>query len=218
MALEYSYVINPTGPAENHIVREMFDDVKDYINDADNFDFASKALDNLASTSVNTDIGMNSHKLTGLSAGTAAGHSVRFEQIKLLQVVSATGTTSTSLTSATLANTVVTASITPTSASNKVKVTAMFVVSIPAAAATSLITLNRDSTNVSPNGSGFITRADIVDGVNTAVPICFSWIDSPATTSATTYTIRANNNNASGTVSFGAATNFAWVIILEEVA
>lgn len=33
MAFDYSYVMPPTGQADNHIVREMFDDVKTYIND-----------------------------------------------------------------------------------------------------------------------------------------------------------------------------------------
>jgi len=41
---------------------------------------ANTALSNLASTAVNVDINMNSHKLTGLSAGTTAGDSVRYEQ------------------------------------------------------------------------------------------------------------------------------------------
>lgn len=30
MALSYNHVINPVGPADNHILREMFDDVKSY--------------------------------------------------------------------------------------------------------------------------------------------------------------------------------------------
>ena len=41
---------------------------------------ANTALSNLAATAVNTDINMNSHKLTSLSAGTTAGDSVRYEQ------------------------------------------------------------------------------------------------------------------------------------------
>ena len=56
MALDYKYVIQPVGLAENHIIREMFEDVKNYINDSSNFDFANKALSNLASVAINTSL------------------------------------------------------------------------------------------------------------------------------------------------------------------
>lgn len=50
---------------------------------------ATKALDNLASTAVNVDINMNTHKLTALSAGSTAGDSVRYEQAILITGVNA---------------------------------------------------------------------------------------------------------------------------------
>lgn len=56
MSFDYKYVLPPTGQPDSHILREMFDDIKAYINDTDNFDFASKALDNLASVAINTSL------------------------------------------------------------------------------------------------------------------------------------------------------------------
>lgn len=82
MSFDYKYVINPTGPAENHIIREMFDDIKDYINDTDNFDFANKALSNLASVAINTSLVSDTDNTDDLGSSTKAWKDVYAASIK----------------------------------------------------------------------------------------------------------------------------------------
>jgi len=56
MSFDYSYVLPPTGPAENQIVREMFDDIRTYVNA-----LANTALSNLASVAINTTLVSDAH-------------------------------------------------------------------------------------------------------------------------------------------------------------
>ena len=52
-------------------------------------DLAGKQINALGTVAWAADQAMGSHKLTGLSAGSAAGHSVRYEQVMLLSGVNA---------------------------------------------------------------------------------------------------------------------------------
>lgn len=55
----------------------------------------STAITKDGQTTVAADLPMNSHKFTGLSAGSSAGHSVRYEQVGLLAVANAWTATQT---------------------------------------------------------------------------------------------------------------------------
>lgn len=168
-----------------------------------------------AITMSGSTIAMGANKITGLANGTASADAAAFGQIKVLQNVFATGTTSSSVTSSTFGATQVTGSITPTSASNRVKVTAMFMSYTPIAAGTAIYYLARGSTKLG-SGSAMIQQGNSGAGVTFSTgSILISWIDSPATTSATSYTVYAKNENAVGTVTVG--NGYDWSVILEEI-
>jgi hypothetical protein len=134
---------------------------------------------------------------------------------KVVQVVSGTTRTAVASSSSTFADTGITATITPTSASNKI---AVFVV---------VATVFKQTNDTSANFKllrGATTIADMANinytggatpAIMTAVPINF--VDSPATTSATTYKVQfnSNSNNAQITVQFTGATDSS--IILMEI-
>jgi hypothetical protein len=165
-----------------------------------------------AVSNVDANASMGGFKITSIANGTASNDAAAFGQIKLLQVVVATGTTSTSLTSATATATVVTTSITPSSSSNRVRITVSFACYTPSASGGSQLEIRRGSTRLSNN----------VGMANPGTPsgtggsqVAMIWIDSPATTSSTTYTVYGTNINASGTITIG--NGYDWVIILEEI-
>jgi hypothetical protein len=134
---------------------------------------------------------------------------------KIVQVVSGTTRTAVASSSNVFADTGITATITPTSASNKI---AVFVV---------VATVFKQTNDTSANFKllrGATTIADMANinytggatpAIMTAVPINF--VDSPATTSATTYKVQfnSNSNNDKITVQFTGATDSS--IILMEV-
>jgi hypothetical protein len=134
---------------------------------------------------------------------------------KVVQVVSGTTTTAVASSSSTFADTGITATITPTSASNLIMV---FVV---------VATVFKQTNDTSANfrlvrGATTIARADTLLYTGGATPaimasVPMNYVDSPATTSATTYkvTFNSNSNNAQVTVQFGGTTTSS--IILMEV-
>jgi hypothetical protein len=123
---------------------------------------------------------------------------------KVLQVVSPTHYTTTgSTTSSTLTNSGVSATITPSSTSSKILVLGSFALGISAQANRTGVGLRRDSTDIGLgvasgsrpavfNGSGLADQYTV-----TGIPIAF--LDSPSTTSATTYhlTYRARSGYTS---------------------
>lgn len=122
---------------------------------------------------------------------------------KVLQVVQATYSTSTSSTSTTFADTGLTLSITPSVATSKILV----MVSLPAEVggndtdAGGATRLMRDSTAVfTPTGSNFNESLYFYTGGGAtygAAMQTYSYQDSPATTSATTYKVQFKVYNAS---------------------
>ena len=122
----------------------------------------------------------------------------------VLQVVQTTYNTSTTINTATFTDTGLSLSITPKSATSKILVTINQQVRNAAANPSTLgcrLRLLRGSTNIlslSNEGAGqfdtFEITADTAGNVRTAGYITFSYLDSPATTSATTYKIQASTN------------------------
>lgn len=165
------------------------------------------------------NIVMASNKLTGLAAGTTAGDSVRYEQIKVFQYVTATTTTNFATTSGTFQTTNLTASITPSSATSKVLIIASGIVEMAVQAERGEVGIFRGSTAVTDatHGGGVMYTGT---GGNLCIStVCLVNVDSPATTSSTTYSIKVRNQNGSSNVNFGgttvAATQF---IFLAELA
>lgn len=160
-------------------------------------------------------IAMGANKITGLANGTAATDAAAFGQITtgLQAITQTTGTTTTNITSDTQTNSVVAGSITPLSASSRIKVTATFTISTDTTSQGCLISLKRGASDLSGGASGFFTCGNNSDTFRG--PVTLSYIDSPATTSATTYTITGTNAVNAGTCVIG--TGRRWVIQLEEI-
>lgn len=136
----------------------------------------------------------------------------------VLQVVQGLLTTAVSTTTLnTFVTTGLTASITPTSSTSKILATVSGTGYTQNSAAQSVYTLYRGATNLSTYGftTVYANNANIQGGIT------FSYLDSPATTSSTTYTLYFSLANAAGQVMFNS--NSAWgqgnaTMILMEIA
>jgi hypothetical protein len=141
---------------------------------------------------------------------------------KVLQVISATTSTTATSTSTTLADTNLTATITPTLSTSKilVLVSQQLYIERPADAAGAGVALLRGSTNIySLEGSGddsMYIRAQGAGSVNAAQIFPIVYLDSPATTSATTYKtqFKVNASGATGKTQDGNAVSS---IVLMEI-
>jgi hypothetical protein len=126
------------------------------------------------------------------------GTNTNFPAGSVLQVVNATYNTQASSTSNSYADTGLTASITPSSSSNKILVIVNQVSVYKVGADTSAnIKLLRNSTDIVQFGvlvSATANTSNVVTSTGT------SYLDSPATTSSITYKTQFNNNTPAGTV------------------
>ena len=114
---------------------------------------------------------------------------------KVLQVVSTTKTDSFSTTSATLVDiTGLSATITPTNTSSKIMIFSTFIAANSTDSA-DIFQLVRDSTNLGVSTSGAASNQTSVYGSGASAPIVYAgsitFLDSPSTTSATTYKVQA---------------------------
>lgn len=131
------------------------------------------------------------------------------------------GTTSTAVnsTSSSYVSSGITASITPTSSSHRIKVTVSTSYQINNVAGASIyIDIFRGATDLDQSGSGqgFFTAENVV-ATTIQGGASFTYIDSPATTSSTVYTVKFKNSNNSTNVSCpGNGCTFG-SIILEEI-
>ena len=126
------------------------------------------------------------------SAGASAG--------QIIQVLSATDSTvrSTTSTSFVTASNTLSVTITPSSASNK-----MFIIvdgGTYSSSATGFATIYRDSTNLGNGNFGMLTNYD--GGVGVRIGLSMSYLDSPATTSATTYQVYFRQGAGTGQLLF----------------
>jgi hypothetical protein len=102
-----------------------------------------------------------------------------------VQVVQGTTTTTTSTTSTTYVATNLTATITPTNAANKILVMVSCNGIVNNAGYAGYYTVYRDSTNI---GGGTQSALNLIQDYY-LLPITINYLDSPATTSAITYTL-----------------------------
>jgi hypothetical protein len=150
---------------------------------------------------------------TGIKWATAGGGG------KVLQVVQGTISADTSTTSASYVDTGLTVNITPSSASSKVMVVAM----LQSAFATdtgsgtncmSDFNLVRGSTQLQYTVVG---TNNLSFGANykPIYQVSFSYLDSPATTSATTYKLQMKRNSGTSTGFSGSATAINSIVVME---
>lgn len=162
----------------------------------------------------NNSIAMGTGKITGIGNGTAAQDAAAFGQIKLIQTVMGTSTTTFSTTSNTFQTTNLSATITPTSASNRILILASGPLSITVQNKTGYVTLARGGTNIlgASGGQGCASAT----GGAVEIPVTLCYVDSPASTSALTYAVQIKNTDNATTLAFG-DTTLTQVIILVEV-
>ena len=145
-------------------------------------------------------------------------------QGKLLQVVSATTTTATTIASATLTDTGITASITPTSASSSilVLVTAEFKHFRNGAGFTGIAAeLLRGSTTIADWNKTDADEFDFIQYAGSSANTYKSgttsvvYLDSPATTSSTTYKLQARGYDSSVSVTFQKNSAISTITLME---
>lgn len=125
---------------------------------------------------------------------------------KVLQVIQTTNATVTSTSSTSFVTTGISQSITPSSTSNKVLISlnggGAFVGT--GASVTMRVTVKRGSTDLATLGvtNNGMMRFSTPGGSWMISPYSMMWLDSPSTTSSTTYEIFFRNDDTAGTVQF----------------
>jgi len=183
---------------------------------------AATAADTVSRLAVGTNgqvLMADSTTATGLKWGTAGGGG------KVLQVVQATTTTDVAIASTSMTNTGLSCSITPTSATSKIMVIVSQQIYQARVDTFSAFGYNivRDSTTVW-NGGG---NGNLAVGFRTGAPgdgnnafrqiVSVSYLDSPATTSATTYKTQAAifSTSNSGSITAQSDNNTSVIILME---
>lgn len=152
----------------------------------------------------------NSHKITSVTNGTSLGDALAYGQ-SLVQIVQATSTSTVTTTSATFVTTSFSASITPKSAINKVIVFMSATLNNATANVQAYIDLNRGATSLS-GSTGFASTFSA--GGQLLSPISAMFVDSPATTSSTTYTV-FYKSDGTHTIGFNPSGLTASLILVE---
>lgn len=159
--------------------------------------------------------------ITGLTAGGLPNATVQAADLAsgaaranfgagaVLQVVNVNLTPAFSTTSGTYTNTGLSASITPTSATSKVFIAATFVQNTQASNITMLSTVFRDSTALGIETGQYSASGGYMSSIG-----AINFVDSPSTTSAVTYSIRARVSAGAGTISISNPSS----IVLMEIA
>lgn len=176
----------------------------------------NKVIRSTSGAFVESAIGISSAKLTSLDAGTVAGDSVRYEQLfyGFQAPVQATTTSTFTTTSATYQTTNLSATITPTSATHRIKITVSASIDTLGTGTSGIASLFRDSTDLSGAAAGGFGQISINATQPHVVPIAMTYIDSPATTSPITYSVKLLSSGG-GSVQFGAGS--IQVLTLEEI-
>jgi len=110
----------------------------------------------------------------------------------VLQVVQGTSTTTTTTTSSTYEDTNLTATITPTSATSKILIIATGTVgktNVIGQGVYLRLFRGDTATGTGLSGDPWVTNEEFVEDTFSRVPATLMYLDSPATTSATTYTV-----------------------------
>jgi hypothetical protein len=135
----------------------------------------------------------------------------------VVQIVQATLSGAVTYSSPTsFTQTTLTASITPKSASNRILVMVANSYNNASSGQTFQATVYRNNaTNLSPNSGNAFSVAKINGATEIQVPFAFNYLDSPATTSSTSYTcwVRSSSGNITLGDTLGAGT-----IILMEIS
>ncbi len=155
-------------------------------------------------------LNMGGNKIQSVANGTSASDAVNFGQLRYFQTVQGTNTTTFTTTSTSYADTHLTATITPTSASNRIKITVSTVAST-SSNERAIYGVNRGSHLTT---AGFV-QTQVIGQILGGASVCFSYIDSPATTAPVQYVVEIKSG-AGGSISDCPLGGLA-SIILEEI-
>jgi len=142
---------------------------------------------------------------------------------KINQVISGGTSTGTSTSSTSFVNSNCTVAITPTASDSKVLLqfsgNGIFVASQGTAMAFQLVrTVGGVSTNIQTKFARYVGYLTVLSGLNDMQEACsFEFLDSPSTTSATTYTVQIQKETGSGSVTLcanGQASSFVAMEVL----
>jgi hypothetical protein len=173
-------------------------------------------------------LNMGANKITGLANGTTSTDAVAFGQVsgtRILQVVTGTTTTITSNQTTSYINSNLTATITPTSASSRIRITVTSCVQPssttlpPTDIYTSIFRGGSSGTNLGDATKGFVATSMAFVTAQADqfwVPLSMATYDSPATTSATVYTVCFRASNTQNNVICNSGNGLS-TIILEEI-
>jgi hypothetical protein len=132
-----------------------------------------------------------------------------------IQVVSSVLTTSATTTSSSFTASGLTASITPKSSSNKILILVSLAGSQTASNGAGIFTIYRGATNIGNATDGFnylYTNASFTNPFR--IPVNMTFLDSPATTSSTTYEVYFKTNTV-GTVGINNQSTNSTITLLE---
>lgn len=138
-----------------------------------------------------------------------------FQTLPILQIVTGTSTTTYSTTSDTFQTTNLTATITPKLSTSKILVFAVGSLSNSISQnSIAQLSLFRDATNLG-SSAGIVQSYDSAGTGQLICPAVMFFYDSPATTSATTYSVKLRSNVSSHTVSFGMNSGTQYMVLIE---
>jgi hypothetical protein len=193
--------------------------IQNAIVDAKGDLIAATAADTPARLAVGTNgqvLTADSTAATGIKWAAPAGGG------KILQVVSASTTTVTSVTGTTLTDTNITASITPSSATSKVLVLVAATCQMLSSGSVNQIgmgiNLLRGATVIfedNATGEGFYLTTGYSGYHQASAITTINHLDSPATTSATTYKIQIRSNGAANTAKTSDNSRTSSIILME---
>jgi hypothetical protein len=135
-----------------------------------------------------------------------SGRIVLGQSGSVLQVVSATATSNNSTTSSTYVTTNHSVTITPSSSTSTIWINLSAVGGNITGTNIAAYTIYRGGSNIAPSSSAFVLMSPS-QAATIYFPFAINYLDSPATTSATTYTVYMRSQNGSGTVQYGSNPN-----------
>lgn len=160
------------------------------------------------------DENANSHKITNLTSGSAAQDAATFSQIKVIQFIQSSTSTPFATTNSAYQTSNLTATITPTSASNRILIFATGPAGQSASNHSNYLSLFRGSTDLSGGAAFQEVYAPLASA--TWFPCAFAYLDSPATTSPITYSVKLRTDGA-GTSTFGDTNVTQYMNLIEVV-
>jgi hypothetical protein len=151
---------------------------------------------------------------SNISSGTLG--KARLPTGSVLQVVQGSFGGTSSTTSTSMVSTSLNASITPSSSSSKVLVLVAGSAANNGLNQNAILSIFRSTTNLA--SASFTYHANPVSGLNNWQSVNMQYLDSPATTSSTTYTVYLMSSNASATAYLGTGANTNIITVMEIAA